>query len=131
MGARPVRFVLEHVAGMVDSPLLSMTDFDAVCRRWGVEIATTKLLSMLGENQRARSVILVQDASTRYFETPVLSDWIELISRLGYQVYIAPFAPNGNLRNFQFSTYLMRFHTAWNQRSRSEASSVSGLFTYQ
>jgi hypothetical protein len=86
MGARPVRFVLEHVAGMVDSPLLSMTDFDAVCRRWNVEIATTKLLSMLGENQRARSVILVQDASTRYFETPVLSDWIELISRLGYQV---------------------------------------------
>jgi len=95
MGARPVRFILEHVAGMVDSPLLSITDFDAVCRRWSVQIATPELLSTLGKQQRARSVILVQDAFTRYFETPVLSDWIELISRLGYDVYIAPFAPNG------------------------------------
>lgn len=95
MSARPVRYVLEHVAGMVDSPLLSLTDFDAVSRRWGVEIATSGRISALSEQQRARSVILVQDAFTRYFETPVLADWVELISRLGYKVYIAPFAPNG------------------------------------
>ncbi len=57
MGARPVRFILEHVAGMVDTPLLSMTDFDAVCRRWGVEIATPELLLTLEKEQRARSVI--------------------------------------------------------------------------
>lgn len=95
IGARLVRFILEHVAGMVDSPLLSITDFDAVCRRWGVQIATPELLSTLGKQQRDRSVIIVQDAFTRHFETPVLSDWIELISRLGYRVYIAPFAPNG------------------------------------
>lgn len=101
MGARPVRFILEHVAGMVDSPLLSMTDFDAVCRRWGVELATPARLSTLGEQQRARSIILVQDAFTRYFETPVLSDWIELISRLGYQIYIAPFAPKGFIKAFE------------------------------
>lgn len=95
MGARPVRYVLEHVAGMVDSPLLSITDFDAVCRRWNVQVATPERLSTLDKHQRARSVIIVQDAFTRYFETPVLSDWIELIARLGYQIYIAPFAPNG------------------------------------
>ena len=95
MGARPVRFALERVAGMVDSPLLSLIDFDAVCRRWGVQIATAERISALKKEQRNRSVILVQDAFTRYFETPVLSDWIELISRLGYQIYIAPFAPNG------------------------------------
>ncbi|WP_205966177.1 hypothetical protein, partial [Pseudomonas viridiflava] len=71
MGARPVRYVLEHVAGMVDSPLLSITDFDAACRRWSVQTATPELLSTLGKQQRDRSVIIVQDASTRYFETPV------------------------------------------------------------
>lgn len=110
MGVRPVRFILEHVAGMVDSPLLSMTDFDAVCRRWGVEIATPELLSTLADQQRARSVILVQDAFTRYFETPVLSDWIELISRLGYQVYIAPFAPNG--KPLQVQGFIKAFEKA-------------------
>lgn len=110
MGARPVRFILEHVAGMVDSPLLSMTDFDAVCRRWGVELATPARLSTLGEQQRARSIILVQDAFTRYFETPVLSDWIELISRLGYQIYIAPFAPNG--KPLQVQGFIKAFEKA-------------------
>lgn len=70
---------------MVDSRLLSVTDFDATCRRWGVQLATAERLSAQGKQQRARSVILVQDAFTRYSETPVLSGWIELISRLGYQ----------------------------------------------
>ncbi|MCM2462798.1 MULTISPECIES: D-2-hydroxyglutarate dehydrogenase YdiJ [Pseudomonas] len=110
MGSRPVRFVLEHVAGMVDSPLLSITDFDAVCRRWNVQIATPELLSTLGKQQRARSVIIVQDAFTRYFETPVLSDWIELIARLGYQIYLAPFAPNG--KPLQVQGFISTFEKA-------------------
>ncbi|QXH69460.1 D-2-hydroxyglutarate dehydrogenase YdiJ [Pseudomonas asgharzadehiana] len=110
MGSRPVRFVLEHVAGMVDSPLLSITDFDAVCLRWNVQIATPELLSTLGKQQRARSVIIVQDAFTRYFETPVLSDWIELIARLGYQIYLAPFAPNG--KPLQVQGFISTFEKA-------------------
>lgn len=110
IGARPVRFILEHVAGMVDSPLLSITDFDAVCRRWKVQIATPELLSTLDKQQRARSVIIIQDAFTRYFETPVLSDWIELISRLGYQVYIAPFGPNG--KPLQVQGFIKAFEKA-------------------
>jgi FAD/FMN-containing dehydrogenase/Fe-S oxidoreductase len=110
MSARPVRIVLERVAGMVDSPLLSLMDFDAVCQRWGVEIATSERLSALGKEQRDRSVILVQDAFTRYFETPVLSDWIELISRLGFQIYIAPFAPNG--KPLQVQGFIKAFEKA-------------------
>lgn len=95
MGARPVKFMLEHVVGMVDSPLLSAMDFHRVCATWNVQMATVKTLSRLTDPQRQRSVILVQDAFTRYFETPVAAQWIELITRLGYQVYLAPFAPNG------------------------------------
>ncbi|WP_122409685.1 D-2-hydroxyglutarate dehydrogenase YdiJ [Pseudomonas viridiflava] len=110
MGARPVRFILEHVAGMVDSPLLSLADFNAVCRRWNVQISTPELLSTLDKQQRARSVIIVQDAFTRYFEAPVLSDWIELISRLGYQVYMAPFAPNG--KPLQVQGFIKAFEKA-------------------
>lgn len=104
VGARPVRYVLEHVAGMADSPLLSITDFDAVCRRWNVQVATPERLSALDKDQPARSVIIVQDAFTRYFETPMLSDWIELIARLGYQIYIVPFAPTENLYKYKASS---------------------------
>ncbi|BCQ62827.1 hypothetical protein PBOI14_45770 [Pseudomonas sp. Boi14] len=92
IGSGMVRAFLRRVAGMVDSPLLSLLNFDDVCRRWKVRVASPALLEGLDEAQRKRSVILVLDAFTRYFETPLLADWIELISRLGFEVYIAPFA---------------------------------------
>lgn len=110
MGARPVRVLLEHVAGMVDSPLLSLMDFNAVCRRWNVQMATPERLAALAEGERKRSVILVQDAFTRYFETPVLADWVELITRLGFQVYIAPFSANG--KPLQVQGFLKAFEKA-------------------
>lgn len=90
-----VRRMLERHAGMVDSPLLSRFDLQAILNRWGVRGATPSLLAALTDAQRAQSVILVQDAFTRYFETPVFSAFIELASRLGYTVWLAPFMPNG------------------------------------
>ena len=110
MSAKPTRYVLEHVVGMVDSPLLSRMDFKSACERWNVRIATTQRLEVLTAEQRQRSVILVQDAFTRYFETSVAADWIELIARLGYQVYLAPFAPNG--KPLQVQGFLGAFERA-------------------
>lgn len=95
MAAAPVRWALKHGAGMVDSPLLSPVDFQAVCSRWNVRMAAVSELSALSEAQRARSVVLVQDAFTRYFETPLLAEWLETLSRLGFQVYLAPYLANG------------------------------------
>jgi len=95
MDFAPVRLFLARVAGMVDSPLLSRLDFDAACARWDVQLATPRRLAGLSAAERGRSVVFVQDAFTRYFETAVAIDWIELASRLGYRVYLAPFAANG------------------------------------
>ncbi|UVJ42141.1 FAD-binding oxidoreductase [Pseudomonas sp. LS1212] len=95
MNARFTRRLLEKRGGLVDSPLLSRTDFNGAVQRWRVRPATPENLAALSEEQRVRSVILVQDAFTRYFETPLLIDLIELVSRLGYQVFLAPFQPNG------------------------------------
>ncbi|MBX8566329.1 FAD-binding oxidoreductase [Pseudomonas cichorii] len=117
MGARPVRYLLEHVAGMVDSPLLSLMDFRAACARWNVGIATPERLAALSEQERKRTVILVQDAFTRYFETHLAADWLELISRLGYQVYLAPFAPNG--KPLQVQGFLAAFEKAASFNSQS------------
>lgn len=95
MNARFTRRLLETRGGLVDSPLLSRAHFKEAVQRWRVRPATPENLVALSEAQRARSVILVQDAFTRYFETPLLMDLIELVSRLGYQVFLAPFNPNG------------------------------------
>ncbi|MEN1833710.1 FAD-binding and (Fe-S)-binding domain-containing protein [Pseudomonas lijiangensis] len=117
MGTRPVRYLLEHVAGMVDSPLLSLMDFRAACARWNVGIATPERLAALSEQERKRTVILVQDAFTRYFETHLAADWLELISRLCYQVYLAPFAPNG--KPLQVQGFLAAFEKAASFNSQS------------
>ena len=95
MGSRLVNTLLAERLGIVDSPTLSDFDFRATCRRFAVQTATPKRLAELDESLRARSLILVQDAFTRYFETPVFAAFIELASRLGYRVLLAPYSANG------------------------------------
>ncbi|QHE85466.1 D-2-hydroxyglutarate dehydrogenase YdiJ [Hydrogenophaga sp. BPS33] len=95
MASAPMRHALERYAGMVDSPLLSRHDFNSTLRRHGVVAATPKRLASLSEEEQKRSVILVQDAFTRYFESPLASAFVELAAHLGLRVFLAPFRPNG------------------------------------
>lgn len=95
MGSSWLNRLLAERIGMVDSPLISDFDFKETCRRWNVITATPEVLSKLDSEQREKSVILVQDAFTRYFETPVFAAFIELACRAGFQVYLAPYSPNG------------------------------------
>ncbi|HTK00158.1 MAG TPA: FAD-binding and (Fe-S)-binding domain-containing protein [Bordetella sp.] len=95
LSATPVRGWLERRAGLVDSPLLHDFDLAPVLRRCKVETATPALLAALPAAERARSVILVQDAFTRWFDTPVLAALIELAARLGQRVFLAPYRAAG------------------------------------
>lgn len=90
-----VQGLLEKRIGMVDSPLFSQINATLGFNEWGVKAATPEVLATLTPAQRAKGVILVQDAFTRYFETEQLLVWVELATRLGYQVWLAPFRPNG------------------------------------
>jgi len=95
MSAKPVQRWLEKTVGLVDSPLLSRFEWTRHLQKWNVKPASARTLNALGPEERARSVVIVQDAFTRYFESPVAAGLIELASRLGYAVYLAPFLPNG------------------------------------
>ncbi|MBR8303961.1 FAD-binding oxidoreductase [Burkholderia dolosa] len=90
-----VRTWLERHVGMVDSPLLSRFDLAAVLRQWRVRPADPHALAALTDAQRARSVVVVQDTFTRYFDTVQLAALIELAARLGFDVWLAPLVPNG------------------------------------
>ena len=96
-----VRAVLERHVGMVDSPLLSRFDLAAVIRQWQVKPADPQALAALSDAQRARSVVIVQDTFTRYFDTEQLATLIELAARMGFQVWLAPLAPNGKALHVQ------------------------------
>ena len=58
-------------------------------------MASVPALRELCEEQRQRSVVLVQDAYTRYSETPLLASLIQLVHQLGYRVFLAPYSANG------------------------------------
>ena len=95
MGSPWMRDVLSRRIGMVDGPLLSRLDLAATLRQWKVRAADAQALAALTSEQRARSVVIVQDSFTRYFETGQLQVLIELAARLGFQVWLAPLLPNG------------------------------------
>lgn len=110
MSAPLVRHALQRHAGMVDSPLLSQFDLHALRRQLDVRDATPQALAALSESERARSVVLVQDAFTRWFDTPVFAALVELAVRLGHTVWLAPFRANG--KPLQVQGFLQPFARA-------------------
>jgi FAD/FMN-containing dehydrogenase/Fe-S oxidoreductase len=124
MNAAPTKTVLHRVAGIVDSPLLSTASWRAITRRWAVEPASAETLARLTQAQRERSVILVQDAFTRFFETEVAAAFIELATRLGYRVYAAPYMANGK------PLHVQGFLRAFERTASRSAARLAALAAY-
>ncbi|MDX5435356.1 MAG: FAD-binding oxidoreductase [Halomonas sp.] len=88
------RLLSQHI-GLVDSPRLSRARLTKQLRTWGVAEATPISLGLLSEAQKARSVVIVQDAFTSHFEAELVMDIVELLSRLDIKVFVAPYSANG------------------------------------
>lgn len=87
--------VLRRWVGMIDSPPICTNSLKQGMDRRCVAFATPENLSMMTPEERQHSVIIVQDAFTSYFETQLVLDVIDLLSRTGFNVLVAPFKPNG------------------------------------
>src|SRR3954471_8870807 len=81
--------------GLVRTPKLSGVNIDRELQKRGIGTATPKGLGALSEAERARSVVVVQDAFTSYYETALLLDLLDLIQTLGFRPWLAPYRPNG------------------------------------
>lgn len=95
MRNRVIKGFFQRRVGMVDSPEISRQDLQRELRQRGIPLATPATVAQLSEEQRARAVVIVQDAFTSYFETGLVLDVVDLLGRLGFQVLVAPFRPNG------------------------------------
>ena len=92
------RFMNKFMArfiGMVDSPLLTGINLHKAAEKLGVNYATLENIAQLTPEEKAKAVILVQDAFTSYFETPLVIDTLTLLKKLGFVPLLAPFKPNG------------------------------------
>jgi FAD/FMN-containing dehydrogenase/Fe-S oxidoreductase len=81
--------------GLVALPELSTTPLQAALARAGVRVASVAALQALGGDERRRSVVLVQDAFTSHYEAATVLDFCDLLQRLGFIPWVAPFRPNG------------------------------------
>ncbi|GAA0685209.1 FAD-binding and (Fe-S)-binding domain-containing protein [Marinobacterium maritimum] len=90
-----VRSFMRRVGGMVDSPVICTNTLGKGLEARGIEWATPEAIESLTDAQRQRTVVIVQDAFTSYFETRLVLDLIDLLGKLGFYVLVAPFMPNG------------------------------------
>ncbi|MBT2788773.1 MULTISPECIES: FAD-binding and (Fe-S)-binding domain-containing protein [unclassified Halomonas] len=95
IGQRWVEKLMRSTLGMSDSPALSRASVKKQLKAWGIAEATPLSLALLTEQQRANSVIIVQDAFTTHFEAKLVMDVVELLSRLNLRVFVMPFSANG------------------------------------
>ena len=81
--------------GLVHTPAMATVDAWALARQSGVQMATPEVLQAQTADDLSRSMVIVQDAFTRFFEPQVLLDLIELIRKVGGKPWLAPWMPNG------------------------------------
>lgn len=80
--------------GLVSLPRMSAGVGRTLASR-GVREATPEALAALTETARRKSVVLVQDAFTLHFEGDLVVAFCELVQRLGFQPWLAPYRANG------------------------------------
>ena len=69
-----------------------------------------KELAGLSEEERARSLIIVQDAFTSYFETDTFAAILESLQYFGLRIWLLPFQPNG--KPLHVHGFLRQFETS-------------------
>lgn len=89
---RIVQKIQRDLIKVVDIPLFH-PKARADLEKLGAVLLKSDLSNLPASSQNA--VILVQDAFTRYFDTSVFIESIELINALGVTPYILPYFPNG------------------------------------
>lgn len=118
------RFMQKFMArfiGMVDSPLLTGINLHKAAEKLGVNYATLENIAQLTAAEKTKAVILVQDAFTSYFETPLVIDTLTLLKKLGFVPLLAPFKANG--KPLQVHGFLKAFAKA----ADANATQLNGL----
>jgi len=94
VGSRAGRAAVRAL-GLVETPLISRLSLRRELAARSIWAATPGALAALPARERSRSVVVVQDAFTSWYETQVLLDVLDLVRALGFRPWVAPFRPNG------------------------------------
>lgn len=93
--------------GMVDLPLLSTPTLKQQLAEQHGTSMTLEQLEKLSREERRKTVLVVQDPFTSYYDAQVVADFMRLIEKVGYQPVLLPFSPNGKAQHIK--GFLSRF----------------------
>ncbi|HKM97896.1 MAG TPA: FAD-binding and (Fe-S)-binding domain-containing protein [Buttiauxella sp.] len=90
----------KHI-GMIDLPLLSTPTLQQELVGHACANTTLEQLEHFSAEQRAKTVLVVQDPFTSYYDAQVVADFVRLVSKLGYSPVVLPFSPNGKAQHIK------------------------------
>ncbi|MBN9451297.1 MAG: FAD-binding oxidoreductase [Bosea sp.] len=112
--------------GLTALPVLPGLSLERELHRRGMKIARAEHLAALSAADKARSVVIVQDAFTSSFEPQLVLDLVDLLLAFGFRPYVAPLRPNG--KALHVHGYLGAFERNATRRARElRALAASGV----
>ncbi|WP_135075346.1 FAD-binding and (Fe-S)-binding domain-containing protein [Terasakiella sp. SH-1] len=91
----PVKSVMKNGFGLVDLPKVSSSTVASGLQQRDAPAFDLDAMKALRLDEKAKSVILVQDTFTTHYDVDVVLAHYDLLVGLGYQVFVAPYRPNG------------------------------------
>ena len=92
---KPVQWMMSKFVGLTDLPKLSTNKFNKSLAALNAPKFDIHKLKNLSDSEKSKSVCLVQDAFNSYYESDVMLDTYDLLTKLGFTVYVLPFRENG------------------------------------
>ncbi|ARD45830.1 FAD-binding and (Fe-S)-binding domain-containing protein [Colwellia sp. PAMC 21821] len=81
--------------GYVDTPLLSIPTLTQRITEHQFTPFELSTLQSMSVDQRAKSLLIVQDPFTSFYDAKVVEDFMLLVKKLGFDPILLPFKPNG------------------------------------
>src|SRR5690606_34835758 len=106
---------LEKWIGIVDTPPLSKLVLQRELAKRRAPAWEPQRLKKLPHEVKQRSVLLLQDAFTSFYESNVVLACYDLLTRLGFTVYVLPFKQSGKALHVR--GFLKQFQTVAHNKS--------------
>lgn len=90
----------KHI-GMIDLPMLSTPSLQQQLVGHASANTTLEQLESYSAEQRAKTVLVVQDPFTSYYDAQVVADFVKLVEKLGLEPVVLPFSPNGKAQHIK------------------------------
>jgi FAD/FMN-containing dehydrogenase/Fe-S oxidoreductase len=90
-----VKSIIKKGFGLIDLPKVSVNTLAKGLKERSAPRFDLDRMTGLSEAEKAKSLILVQDTFTTHYDADVVLAHYDLLSKLGFTVYVAPYRPNG------------------------------------